>query len=295
MSGRVSGHHNFGVQLHEHNLPGCYTDVEDDLDPKASPHMSISYRFLAAGATLALVITAFGTYTWWISRPGGPALDPLMHSAFSRAEDVKTYLQYVDTTIAFPDRTLVITGRYLSNEPAMTYDAISTTTLGIPGVDERPSFRLHTISIGTDVYVTIASESPLLRGSIPVTDWKHFKADTIPPELTGIAISGPVLDNLQLLKGHGRYLRLAESVGARSWGTSTLSVYRFTLSGSRPSETGTVTALMDRIATGTVDLWVDPATADVRHMVFSNDPYYSTTTLSAMNAVPEVVPPIPER
>ena len=245
---------------------------------------------IAAVGILALLFGGAGY--WWMTRSRGPSLDTPIREALAHTTETRAYSHHVESEMGLPDRSLHVNGIYIVNEPQMSYSAESTTTLSIPGSDIRPSFSLHNISIGSDVYITVHTDSPALKGSIPAGPWRHFKADAIPTFLSGIAISGPVLDNLGLIRTLRPYLTLLEK-GQASWGNESLLKYVFTIRNDVPTNNPATESLIGRIGRGNIDIWVDPTTHRIAHMVFSNPPYYSTTTVQYSEPIRDLVPPIP--
>jgi len=198
---------------------------------------------------------------------------------------VTTYDQQIETRTTVSGRTLDIAGNYAVDYPDHAYAAYSTTTLVIDGVPH--SFTHANIAVGDDVYLRIDTDDPLLARSINrIPFWTHYTAGKIPPQLSGIAIAGPIEDTLQILGANGAYLHLIRHSGTH---------YTFVLSGISPKDGGALTALMTRIATGTVDVWIDPAHDTVTQIVFTSLPFVSTSTITQVNAPLTITPPASAR
>ncbi len=121
--------------------------------------------------------------------------------------------------------------------------------------------------------------------------WHAFNKNSIPSQFKDIAVSGPTLDNLLLFRDSGSYVTLVEKKGDAVWGDETFSRYMMKLSPDAPENPGgTLGTLLQRLRGGTIDIWIDDQSM-VRHMVFQNDNYRSTTTLSNLNAPPAILPP----
>jgi hypothetical protein len=154
------------------------------------------------------------------------------------------------------------------------------------------SFTLQDVSIGRDVYVKIDTDSPALAKTIPASpQWRHFDALGIPPQFEGIATAGPILDNLRIFSEKGAYLDFQHKVGPETIGELSLVRYTFRLSSRRPADPDdSLVSIMDEIADGTVEVWIDPDHM-VRMLSFRSPGYSSTTTLSAIDIPQDIGPP----
>ena len=231
----------------------------------------------------------------YLTHPTPFTQDPLLRSAMTRIKAINSYRQTVDTDIQFPTRKLRIIGTYDVDNAQQRYASLSTTTLFSGARSKGADFTLANISIGPDIYTRIETNSPELKRTIPATTtWQHFTKGSIPLLYTGIAIAGPVLDNLRIFEHDGAYLTLTSAPSAAYWGTEYLTRYSFAPAHVAPAASdGTLAALLSRIsATGTIDVWID-SQKTVRYLVFQNENYHSTTTLSDYNTAFPIVSPIP--
>ncbi len=243
-------------------------------------------------ASIVFVVTT--TLLWLYLRPPGAAIDEHLKSAFTNVERVTSYNQNSQTEIDLSDRRLHIEGVYSLNGPRLEFASIATTSILIPTQNGTVthSFTLENISIQDDLYTKIDTSSPLLRASIPHGPWRHFKKNAVPTELKDIAVSGPILDTLLLFSSQGSYVSLITSHGDTMWNQEKMRRYTFKLSPEvRALHGGTLETLVGRIATGTVDIWIDREDT-IRHAVLNGDTYHSTTTFSHFNTPPIIVAPI---
>ncbi len=228
---------------------------------------------------LAIVALAIGgAYALFASRHTAPG-DPLLGRVYERAAQVQAYTQDVRTEVRFPGQTLTIEGRYLVDRTAKRYASVATTTLRSGKLPSR-SFTLSNVSLGTLVYARVDTRDGDLVASFPrVGAWERFDARAIPERYAGIAIPGPILDNLRILDDSGSFLvPLGAPVPEDG-----LMRYRFELAPAHRGVTeGTLAVLLGRIATGTVSLWVTPE-GEPRQLAFDGAGYRSTTTLSALD------------
>ncbi len=252
---------------------------------------------LIVGSAVALAALIVGAY--FVLYGARSALyDARLEIALTSVEHVVTYEALVDTQSTFSDRNIAVSGLYKLDFNARRFGSFATTTLFIP--TEKPGERSHqftlsNISIGDDIYVKIDTTSPLLEKTIPHgPTWHRFSKTTIPKEFTNIAVSGPVLDNLEILSGHGHYLSLQSEPVERTVHDERLYVYEFTLSPKAATVAGgTLQSLIERIQGGAVELWLSEEGA-VRILSFSGENYTSTTTILSVNnpvsiTEPEVV------
>ena len=221
-------------------------------------------------------------------------LDAAMQQALSKVSSITSYSQVVETQTRIGNRTLHIVGTYDVDTAQGRYASYSTTTLCIGADPTGHSFTHDDIALGHDVYLKIDSADPLLRSSMQrVPQWEHFTSDAIPQNLTDIAIAGPIQDNIAILGHHGDYLSLLHAHGLVQWGDASLVRYTFTLSRQAASvRDGPLNALIGRVGPGTIDVWIDPQSFEVRHLLFTNPPYISTTTISGINTPPSITAPL---
>lgn len=225
----------------------------------------------------------------------GTGFDERLISALSELQSLHTYEMLDETHATLPGRAIDIVGLYGLDFDAHRYSAVSTTTLTLldePGPRNQHTFTLQHRAIGDDVYVQIGTESPLLQKSIPYgPEWKHFPKSAIPDRFIDIAVPGPILDNLSLLGKNGTYLSLIGTPTDLSSGSTTYRVYTFTLS-KKTTEvtTGPLKSLIDMIATGTVDVWVDD-TPRVRVLLIKGVDYTATSTILSVNTPVDIPAP----
>ncbi len=207
--------------------------------------------------------------------------DPLIIAALEKAAHTQRYAQEVRTEAIFPGRHLRIEGTYLVDRERNRYASVATTTVVTPRGTSGTAFTLKNISVEGDVYTQVSSKDPSVLASFGDPGvWSHFSATAIPEKFAGIAIPGPILDNLRILEDDGSYLSPA---GTSTRDTKTgLTRYAFTLAPAHHgAPAGTLQALMGHIANGAVDVWVDDD-ANVRLLAFTGPDYRSTTTVSRL-------------
>lgn len=226
------------------------------------------------------------------NRASDAVLDGLLATSLATYGDISSYEQQVETAALFPDRNLYIEGIYRVDRDRMRFETISTTTLSFPGGPSDINFSLQNRALGRQVYVHVHTSSPVLKGTIPShEEWRHFSADAIPEAYRGIAVPGPILDNLLVLSEKGAYLSLREQPTRIVEGGKTLVRYVFARSSKEPSP-GTLQALLARVGNdGTVILWLDEATRQPIRLSFVGANYHSTTTLSRLGEMIPIEPP----
>lgn len=216
--------------------------------------------------------------------------DPLLQAALEKASRVTTYAQEVTTEAIFPGRHLKIEGTYLIDRGKGRYSSVATTTVIASKGSSGASFTLRNISIDSEVYTRISSTDPAVQASFGDSGmWNHFSATAIPERFAGIAIPGPILDNLRILDDDGGFL---SPIGTSTRDTKTdLTRYRFALAAAHSgTPAGTLQALMGHIADGTVDVWLDDD-ATVHMLAFNGPEYRSTTTISRLGEDLQIGPP----
>lgn len=229
-----------------------------------------------------------------------PKLDGPILRVLEQIAYIDSYTQIVETEVTFPSRLLQISGTYYNNEAEGRFATLSTTTLSM--LDQPDDLRSHSfthenIAIENDIYTRIQTDSPILRKSIKNgKEWWHFHKGSIPKPFENIAIAGPILDSLMLLSEGGKYITLLEKHGVDLWGDKKLLRYTFKTSNITPSVDGALKALVARIGKdGTIDVWIDETEPTVKYLVFKNDGYHSTTTISGINNPHLIAPPPTER
>ena len=247
-----------------------------------------------AGVLAAVLVVVFGVLIF-LNRSRHKDFDLPLQKALAAVPSISAYSQHDETQTQISDRRLQIVGVYDVDTAHRSFASYSTTTLFLPGSPAGHSFSHWDIAIGDDVYIKIDTTDKLLSNSIQrFPQWKHFVSNAIPAKYASIAIVGPIQDNLTLLAQNGAYLSLVKKWGPAPWGDESLLRYTFKLSGKTADiPGGPLSALVSHIGrTGTVDVWVDPKSFAVRHLVFSNPPYVSTSTISNINALQPIVAPI---
>ena len=237
---------------------------------------------------LALSVVVYRYYV-----TSGVYKDPTLRAAITKVRAIHSYRQTVETQVEFPTRSLHISGVYDVDTTHGNYRSVSTTTLSLPGQPQGAIFTQANISIGKDVYTQIDTTSRELKNTIPATStWQHFTENAIPSIYSGIAIAGPILDNLRIFDRSGMYLIQNGLPVSVQWGTESMHRYSFKIDPESLQETsGTLGALFGRItATGSIDVWID-ASNDIRHLRFENASYHSTTSLSRINEDLQILPP----
>lgn len=227
-------------------------------------------------------------------KSGKPVADAPLEHAFEAAAATSAYTQLVETEAYFSDRRLYITGVYKVDSTKRAYEAISTTTLFVTGDPIGHVFTHENIALGEDVYTRIRTEDTLLSRAIEqLPQWQHFTATTIPKSLFGIAVAGPIQDNLQILTESGRWVTLLKKPNQERVFNEDLLHYSMSTSGAQPQEAGALDAILKRIGEkGVIDVWVDPKTMRAKYLRFMNNAYVSTTTLLYADTPPTIGAPV---
>ncbi len=215
-------------------------------------------------------------------------LDSPIQKSLAQIQTITSYTQDIQTETKIDTKSLVIKGLYINDYKNNTYLSYSTTTLVVAG-DATPHLFTHqNISQGDTIYLRVQTQDLLLKNSIQSTsEWQKFKNTSIPQKFAGIAIAGPIQDNLSLLSQNGAYLILHKKYGRVRFKDETLLRYTFSLSKKTATiPEGPLRAVVGRIGSGTIDVWIDPQNFQVRHLLFTNTPYISTTTISNINTPP---------
>ncbi len=242
---------------------------------------------------LFVLCACAGGAWWYLNR--GPQLDALMREAFDQADAVVAYAQAVETETMIEDRRIRVLGDYRIDDENKRYSSRATTTLTLPDGTSH-SFTLHTVTIGEDMFTKVQSHSAGINLTVPSSpDWKKFRTTSIPTEYREIATPRPPLDNIALFRSGGKFLVINDGRRDESMDGEMLAHYTFNLSSRAfTEETGPVSMIAERVGVhGTIDVWVHEGTATIRRILLSNDPYFSTTTLRFINALPRIENPSP--
>lgn len=258
------------------------------------PHSGAAKTALwALGAVLAATLL-IGAYLAIAGK--GPFRRPLVPDetllqAYRNVVQVHSYAEDVETQAHVANRTLSIQGTYMLDDRNLRYSSVATTTLIDPGSTERPSFTVHNVSIGTEVYSLVSTPDAGLKKTIRADGtWHRYESTAIPEELAGIVVPGPVLDNLRLLSQNGAYLTLIDKQAPDP--KTHLARYTFVLSPVPPPQGGTLETLEARIGNGTIAVWIDTQDASVHELAFAGKDYRSTTTVSRLDEdLPIQAPP----
>ena len=222
-----------------------------------------------------------------------PSFDGLMVRVLAQTATIDSYEERAETDVSVSKRRLLIAGVYKIDLKAHKFSSDSTTTLvALQGSGKAPSgvFSLRNVSLGDDVYYRVATKSTdlayILSGG---SEWHHYVKGSIPPEVTEVAVSGPILDDLALFRSGETYLNFDRKVG--TFGSTTQ--YLLHLSGvSGPSE-GPLHDLISRVGLkGHIDLWVDETSANIKSVHFSGEDYESTTTIINLRHPQEITAPL---
>lgn len=245
-------------------------------------------------ATLVAIVLLWIGISEYIDRQAHEFDAPLI-AALEKVSTIQSYVQYVDTSTVVSDRPLRVYGWYTVDHTNRTYSAFSTTTLQVPeGIQGAGGhdFTHDNIAIGDTVYVKVDTKSEFLKPSINDShEWQRFDRNDIPDPYKNIAIAGPILDNLRVFANSAEHLELIRKFGLETIEDKILRHYRFKLKSIVPKES-TVGALSERLGSaGIIDIWTDDETATIQRMVFTNEPYTSTTSLSSFNTAPPTTPP----
>lgn len=214
-----------------------------------------------------------------------PELNDAARAALRETGMDRAYAMHVETLVELGDRELAIDGIYRIDAPLQAYASESTTTLTIRDSGEAHSFSLRNVSMEDIVYVSVASESPLLTHTLPLTNgWRSFESAAIPAQFSGIAVHGPILDNALLFGEDGAHLTFVEEIGEGEE-----KHYAFKLSDPQAQPGGTLQTLFERIGVdGRARVWIKEGRISM--FVLSGSDYVSTTTLLS-DEVP-ITPPL---
>ena len=253
---------------------------------------SVRTRIVFLSIVIVMLVAGTLAYEHFHQRPD--TLDPAAKKILDQAGSAHSYIAEVETQVNVGNKSLHIIGTYLIDSSANRFASFSTTTLlSSKGRDTESSFTLGNISIGDDVYTRIQTSSPALMKTIQHSaTWQHFKSNAIPPSYVGIATPGPVLDNLLLVGENQRYLTFVKKSSERKNG-HVVQRYTFKLSKTIAKAGGTLEALSGRITSdGIIDIWIDTASSTLLSLIFTNNTYHSTTTVSMLNAPLSILPPL---
>lgn len=239
---------------------------------------------------LVVFLVALGTlggYLWHRSSIQREFLE----ETYRQVASVSQYRQDVETETAFSDRFLRVSGTYFNDHKNRSYASYATTTLSIPEESAPLSFMLENVAVDDQVYVRVTTENESFFTTIPADGtWARFPASQIPADYTGIAIPGPVLDNLSILGRDGAYVQFEEKLADEEVAGTTTGRFRFSLKHPAPPDPSPVKALFERIGDGYIDAWIG-TDHRIYRLVFVNPPYVSTTTISEINNPPLIEAP----
>lgn len=225
-----------------------------------------------------LILIIGGAAAYFLSQ--AEKADKLLSNALNNAEATQHYRQTVETRMTLSERVLVVAGVYENNTETGLFSSHATTTFTVPDTGATMAFGLENMVQNDTVRVRITPIGDIrMPTPIPPFEWHSFEIGLIPRELEGIAVPGPVLDNLKIFADGGSLVELVDTTETDTQFKEQLSRYRFKRSGRTADSGGPLNAVLERIDSGTIDAWVDPETATIRHIVFSNPPYHSTTTI----------------
>ena len=246
-------------------------------------------KVIYAGITVCIVIGAvYWGYTSYLSKVENEALAKL----YASVDAITYYVQEVETELEVSGRIVRVEGRYENNLPRSYFASYATTTLTQP--DSKPySFGLSNIAFGDDVYFKLERITGDLPSAAPMSpEWRRFTKGTIPDEYRGIAVSGPILDNLVVLRNSGKSLTHLRTTKEDRAFNEPLTRFEYALSPRRGEEAPTLAAIRDRLGgAGTVFVWTDEGVTSVRYIVLTHDGYVSTTTIKAVNLPTDPVIP----
>lgn len=230
-------------------------------------------------ATLSLLVISGGVVAFIFFQ--NKEQNEVLRQVFTDAESVEFYTQKVDTETSVSERSIVVAGTYHIDKKGSIYGSFSTTTVRVPSISYPIEFTLENISANGKAYVRAKSDNQELNTTIPLgADWRVFRETEIPPAYKEIAITGPILDNLALFSEKGSLVRLEKALPGDTTFTYPLLRFQFSLRPEVAKRQGPLAAIYERVgATGKVDIWVSAEDKKIRHMVFSNPPYFSTTTI----------------
>ncbi len=246
---------------------------------------------IALGIILLLVAIGAFSYLLYSQKKD----DDLLNAVYAALEDVETYTQVVTTETELSDRKLFVEGVYTNDRKQGIYSSVATTTLLIRSSDDSYTFTLSNIALPNEVFVRIDAEEGALSTTVPVNQgWTRLPADAVPQEFKDIAIPGPILDNVSIFQKSGSLLSLTKRLGEDSVFGTPLRRFEFTFKAGATIPDGPAKALYGRLEDGgTISVWVTPEDATLHHIVFSNPPYISTTSIQAINNPPPLVLPLP--
>ena len=255
--------------------------------------LSSAAKMFLVAMTLFFCIALYA----YLHRASSPtsALDSTVKKILSDIGMNRAYASHVETTLALPDREVRVDGIYIVNEPLLSYDSFSTTTVLLrPGNKVASSFSLANTSIAGDVYSKIFSlkDSPTpIALSSP--SWKHFTKDSILLDPSSVAVSGPILDNFLIFSSGLRHLLFRTSHEST---INNIKLVQYVFSIQKTGDANlpaTLSALFTRIGEkGYVSVWIIPTSNSVVFFSFDNDSYHSTTTPRFDSPLPSILKPI---
>lgn len=251
------------------------------------------FKHLMLPLLLVIIIASGGFYYWYYIK-NASLRDEFFNEAMRKIPEIQSYSQHVETKTQLKDRKIRVSGNYDIDKTNKKFNSSFTTTLFILDMsqgNQNHSFTLENISIGKDIYIKIGTDSEFLKSITKTNGWEHYTARNVPPKYSNIAVTGPIIDNLQLFTNNGRYIKVTDKAVIEEdllKYSLKLSEKAFTNKGSQILGT-----LAERISkNGIINVWIDQETLYIKKMEFKNDPYWSLTEISNINSVPDITPPL---
>jgi len=209
--------------------------------------------------------------------------DRLFLEVLANEASKTTYTEHAETEVVVGVKRLRIDGIYRLDPPQGAFGSISTTTvadLDQPFSKSPNSFVLQNVSLGEDVYFRLDTKSPSLQHLKNANvGWIHVPGNKIPSELSDVAVSGPILDDLALFREKGKYVSSVERIATNDRDAKQIH-YVMKLSGNSAPRGSTLESLFGHVGgSGTIDVWVEEKSALISRIHFSGAGYSSTTTV----------------
>lgn len=237
----------------------------------------VIYAILIVGLVVGSVYFAYETYT---KRVESLALAEL----YASVDAATVYEQEVETSLRLGDRRIVVRGVYRNNLDEGLYASFATTTFTTP--DAVPyTFALSNVSAGDRIFFRLERVSGEAPSTVPMgPEWHTFDASSIPPEYQGVAVSGPILDNLALFRNGGAAITLLRSYEDDMTFGEPLPRFEYSMAPRVDGESPALASIRSRLlGEGTVSVWTNTSLTGIRHIVFTAPDYTSTTTIKSVN------------
>jgi hypothetical protein len=255
---------------------------------------AVKFKFLLIFLILAALASGVYYYFFVYSRPD---YEKAYEKAVSAVATIKSWNQSTQTETKATDRELYVSGIYTIDHRNKNYSSRSTTTLKIneAGAISLHNFSFENISVGKDIYINIKTESERLKSTMQTTEgWYLFDKNSIPENFKNIAISGPVMDSLNIFKKNGKYVKIIKSGDSENLEGKNCFRYELVLNEKAFTKQGDLELgnMADRIGkAGIIELWINKETSEIEQIMIKNPPYYSISRIRDINKTNEIKPP----